>query len=239
MAESIGEPERGEPSAAPRDENERSRLRRLRASQSYGLVVALIIATFVFAAVAPDSSWATSVLVLLQSATLVCALWTSGVTPIRSRLTGGLLVLAVGAAVTNLVADGNITTGAVTILTGVLTLAVAVVIARGVVDQREVNKDSVRGAIGIYLLLGLVFAFVYGTAAALGSSPFFVQGTDGTRATRVYFSYITLTTVGYGDYTAAGTFGHTIAIVEALVGQLYLVTVVALLVARIGTRRLK
>jgi hypothetical protein len=92
----------------------------------------------------------------------------------------------------------------------------------------------VRGAIAIYLELGLVFSFLYGAIAVLGSSPFFTQGTDGTRALRTYFSYVTLATLGYGDYSPAGTVGHTLAIVEALGGQLYLVTVVALLVSRLG-----
>ena len=60
------------------------------------------------------------------------------------------------------------------------------------------------------------------------------QGTDGTVSLRLYFSYVTLATLGYGDYTAAGDLGHTLAIVEALFGQLYLVTVVAVLVSRLG-----
>ncbi len=50
---------------------------------------------------------------------------------------------------------------------------------------------------------------------------------------RLYYSYITLTTVGYGDYTLVSNLGHMLAIIEALAGQLYLVTVVALLVSRI------
>ena len=66
------------------------------------------------------------------------------------------------------------------------------------------------------------------------SSP---KGTDGTLATRLYFSYATLCTVGYGDYTAASDLGHTLAVSEALLGQLYLVTVVALLVSRVRPRR--
>jgi voltage-gated potassium channel Kch len=77
------------------------------------------------------------------------------------------------------------------------------------------------------------FTFVYGAAAALGSGDFFAEGADGTPSLRLYFSYVTLTTVGYGDYTPAGDLGHTLAIVEALLGQLYLVTVVAVIVSRL------
>ena len=55
----------------------------------------------------------------------------------------------------------------------------------------------------------------------------------GRSRLRLYFSYATLCTVGYGDYTAASDLGHTLAVSEALLGQLYLVTVVALLVGRV------
>ena len=73
-----------------------------------------------------------------------------------------------------------------------------------------------------------------GFFATLDATPFFAQGTDGTRPLRLYFSYVTLATVGYGDYTAAGNLGRALAVLEALTGQLYLVTVVAVVVTRLG-----
>jgi voltage-gated potassium channel Kch len=71
----------------------------------------------------------------------------------------------------------------------------------------------------------------------VASSPFFVQTRDPTTADYLYFSFITLTTVGYGDYTAAGGFGRAAASVEALLGQIYLVTVVATIVSGMVNRR--
>jgi hypothetical protein len=71
----------------------------------------------------------------------------------------------------------------------------------------------------------------------LGSGHFFAQGTDGTRSLRLYFSFVTLATLGYGDYTPAGNLGHTLAVLEALIGQLYLVTVLALLVSRLRSAK--
>jgi ion channel len=70
----------------------------------------------------------------------------------------------------------------------------------------------------------------------IGSPDFFAQGTDGSRALRLYFSYVTLATLGYGDYTPATNLGHMLAVSEALIGQLYLVTVVAVLVTRLRIR---
>jgi hypothetical protein len=108
-----------------------------------------------------------------------------------------------------------------------------VAIGIGVLDQNEVNAQSVTGAICVYVLFGLLFLFFYSSVALLGSGNFFAQGTDGTRAIRLYFSFVTLATLGYGDYTPAAELGRTLAVLEALAGQLYLVTVLALLVSRL------
>jgi hypothetical protein len=215
----------------------RAVLGRRRASHSHGVVLVLIVASFVFAATAPDDPWTASVLVLLQSLTLVAALWTSGLADVDSWLSRAFVGGAVALAVLNMVKEGTALEATVAILSGLLTIGIAFVIALSVIEQSSINAQSVIGAICIYLLLGMIFLFVYGVVAELGTGPFFAQGTDGTRSLRLYFSYITMTTVGYGDYTPKGNLGHTLAVAEALMGQLYLVTVVAVLVARIGQRR--
>jgi hypothetical protein len=209
-----------------------ARVARVRASHSYGLVLALIVVSFVFMSVAPDGPWADSVLLLLQSITLVTALWTSGVARTDSSLSLSLVALASLAALGLLIFGGNGFAGAVGILSGVLTVATIGTVALGVVDQGEANVQAVTGAVCVYVLIGLVFVFLYGTIAKLGAGNFFAQGTDGTRSLRLYFSFVTLATLGYGDYTPAGSLGRTLAVVEALVGQLYLVTVIAVLVSR-------
>jgi hypothetical protein len=206
---------------------------RLRASHSYGFVLLLILVSFVFTAAGPDSSWGLGVLVLVQSATLVVAIWTSGLG--RSAVLPSAVLVAFGIAVAALqiLTSGDTLTGAAWILNALLLVTVGVVIGIGVFDQRTVNQQSILGAICIYLLIGMLFTFMYGAVATLGSADFFAQGTDGTPSLRLYFSYVTLATLGYGDYTPTGDLGHTLAITEALVGQLYLVTVVAVIVGRL------
>jgi hypothetical protein len=225
--------------AATRRRRLRAHLASRRASHSFGYVLLAIGVTFVFAATAPDATWSTSTLVLLESGTMVVALWTSGLASAGSLTNVAFIGVAVALATANLIWSGRTLLSVASIVSALLSLAIGAVIAASIVAKGEVNAQSVTGAICVYLLLGLIFMYVYGAVAALGNGAFFSSGTDGTRSLRLYFSYVTLATVGYGDYTPKGNLGHTLAIVEALTGQLYLVTVVALLVARLkpGRRR--
>jgi voltage-gated potassium channel len=214
-----------------------ARVARIRKSHSYGLVLLLILASFAFMSVAPQSSWADSVLILLQAGTLVMALWTSGLAGVISSTSLASAALSVVAATVLTISGGGTLRGVVGILSGLIVVATIVTIAIGVVDQGEANLQSVIGAICIYLLAGFFFFFLYGAIAALGSEPLFNGGTDGTRPTRLYFSFVTLATLGYGDFTPGTNLGRMLAVFEALMGQLYLVTVIALLVSRIRSRR--
>ena len=84
------------------------------------------------------------------------------------------------------------------------------------------------------------FASLYALTGVLTGEPFFAQITPPARATTIdysYFSFITITTVGYGDLTAAGNVGRMTASIEAVLGQLYLITVVALVVQNLGQER--
>ena len=93
------------------------------------------------------------------------------------------------------------------------------------------------GALCVYLLFGMIFSGVYAVAGHLEDGRLFVQQDSFTSTDTLYFSLITLTTVGYGDLTASGNLGRSVAVLEALFGQVYLVTVVALLVSNMVPRR--
>jgi Ion channel len=209
-----------------------------RASRSFGMVLALIVVSFAFAATASDAAWTTGVLVVLQGLTLIAAIWTSGLARTRSWLVFGLamLTIAIALAVVSSAAGGADLTGAVGLVSALFIICVVVVIVRSIAWSPEVNAEIILGAICVYVSIGMIFLFAYGAVADIGSSAFFAQGGDGTRALRLYFSYVTLATLGYGDYTPATNIGHMLAVVEALLGQIYLVTVVALLVARLRVR---
>jgi hypothetical protein len=170
---------------------------------------------------------------MLQSATLIAALWTSGIGRATVRPAIALAGVAATLAVVQVFDGGDALTGLAGLTNALLVVAVGIVIGVGVLDQQMVNRQSIIGAVCIYLLIGMLFTFVYGAVAVLGSGDFFAQGTDGTPSVRLYFSFVTLATLGYGDYTASGDLGHTLAVLEALLGQLYLVTIVALVVGRL------
>jgi hypothetical protein len=114
--------------------------------------------------------------------------------------------------------------------------AVAIGVIRDLRSSRAVRVQAVMGVLALYMLLGMLFAFVYGAVDRLGGDPFFAGGTPATTANCMYYSFTTLTTVGYGDLTARADLGHTLSIFEALTGQIYLVTVVALIVGNVGRR---
>jgi hypothetical protein len=215
------------------------RLARLRAAHSYWAVLGAIFVTFFLAALLPDTSWAASMILLVAGGTLLIAIWTAGWSMTEQTFPIALATAAMAGAVLNLFWRDEALTAALGIVGGLLTITIAVVIAAGAIAQQEVNSRSVAGAICVYVLLGMVFTFIYGTLATLGKTPFFAQGIDGTRPLRLYFSYVTLATIGYGDYTAAGNLGRALAVLEALMGQLYLVTVVSVVVTRLGRPALK
>jgi hypothetical protein len=118
-----------------------------------------------------------------------------------------------------------------------LTLGVIIRIFGRVAKAPIINIRVVVNAITVYLMLGLFFAYVFMSLAAASGESFFVQGPGQPTSVFLYFSYITLATVGYGDFTPAHTIGRFAAVAEGLMGQLYLVTVLALIVSNLGRKR--
>lgn len=112
----------------------------------------------------------------------------------------------------------------------ILLFAVALIVRR-VLSHPTVTLQSILGAVSAYMIIGLMFAAVYAAMNKFGNGAFFAHGAAGNVKTFQYFSFSTLTTLGYGDYTAAGSDGQAVAVMEALGGQIFLATLVARLVA--------
>ena len=124
-------------------------------------------------------------------------------------------------------------------LSGALALAMVATLAEGVVAHVRttgVTVQAVAGGLSMYLMVGVVFADVIGAVADAARGPFFAQGTDGSSGERIYYSFMSLTTTGFGDLTPSNEVGRALAVLEVLIGQIYLVVVVALLVGNLRRR---
>jgi hypothetical protein len=203
----------------------------------FGLVLGLILVTIAFSLAAPEGDGARFVAVMLQAAVLVAAV-------VASRAHRGVIVLSVVAAVLGIAGAaaalfgsgqfGNSSAGIVALLYVSLTPpAIVTGLLKQFRDAGGVTLQTMFGVLCLYLLVGLLFAVAYATIDELSSTPFFHGATDAGRDDFLYFSYTTLTTVGYGDLTAATNLGRSLAITEALIGQLYLVTVVAVIISNL------
>jgi voltage-gated potassium channel len=118
-----------------------------------------------------------------------------------------------------------------------LTLLAMGAIIRRVRLHAEISMLTVLGAVCFYVLLGLTFTFAFECVGEFGSQPFFTAQEAGTRSDYSYFSFATMATLGYGDLTAQGGIGRALAVMEGLLGQIFLVTAVAALVGNLGRTR--
>jgi len=207
----------------------------------YGLVLLLILCSLVFQLAASDQDWARVVTIALQGATLVLALYASEARRLIERLATVVVAVAVLGSTGALIGFGELGSTAGRIVAVLLVALAPIAIARGVVrgvrTEGAVTMHTMFGVLCIYLLIGMLFAYAYGLVGDAQSQPFFASGIDPDISDYLYFSFATITTVGYGDLAAATDLGRSVAIAEALTGQIYLVTVVAVIVGSLSRRR--
>lgn len=202
----------------------------------FGVVLLLLLATFIFLASGPTGDWVPLVAVVLQGATLLAAFSASGVGRRLWRLGVVVALVALVSASAAIFFSGDALNGALFLLNLLFVGAAPVVIVNSLVRRRVIDLRTVLGGICVYVLIGMMWSFAYTAVGTINSEPFFAQQSHATVADYLYFSFVTLTTTGYGDLTAAHGLGRAMAVLEALIGQLYLVTVIALLVSNIGPR---
>jgi hypothetical protein len=212
----------------------------------YTLVCGMILLTILSMSLLGDGVWGLLVTLVFMTGTLVVTLRTSNAGN-RALLIGTGVSAVAMAGIAIAVLTGNIEVAKIAYGCAMLGLVgvTPIVIARRLASHTVVNRGTVTGAAAIYLLLGLFFSVVYTfigavmafTSGAGESGVFFTASRPIVPSDFVYYSFTTLTTVGYGDLTASIASGRMLSVCEALIGQLYLVTVVAVLVANIGRNR--
>jgi hypothetical protein len=210
-----------------------------RARQRYGLLLIAIVSAFLFQGIASTGPWEQVVVTALLGLTLLLALWAANSKLRVMQLALAIAVLLVLFSVVEAVA-GNVGGAGIRLANLLLVVLAPPSVVLGVVRSLRANSgvtiEAVLGVICLYLLAGMAFALIYGAVANIGGV-FFANGVAATTARCLYYSFTTLTTVGYGDLTAKSNLGHTLSVTEALVGQIYLVTIVSVLVSNLRPRR--
>jgi hypothetical protein len=176
----------------------------------------------------------------LAGTTLLLAFGAARASPRVMRAIAAIAAIALCVSIVRATA-GGVGEGAARLMNGALLAlgppAVAVAVVRDLRTTGEVRVEAVVGVLTLYMLIGMAFGFVYGGVDRLGGDPFFAGGQEATVSHCLYFSLTTLATVGYGDFVARSDLGHTLSVLEALLGQIYLVTVVSVVVSNLRRPR--
>jgi hypothetical protein len=210
----------------------------LNSQQRFGILLLALIATFFFEGIAASGDVQRAFGTILVGITLLLALAAGqarrSVMRVATALVLVIIIGTIGASLANNTARvEGLTSMANALMIAAAPASVVLGLFRQLRRTRTVTLTVVAGVLCLYLLLGLFFASIYVTLDRLTNQAFFAGGLPATPSNAVYFSFITMTTVGYGDFTASTPLGHTLSAFEALIGQIYLVTVVAAIVGRL------
>lgn len=202
-----------------------------RASDAFGLVFVLVLTTYVLTSLIPLKGWTAVVIALASSATSVVALTSAKAR--QEMVRGAILLSALTIALATIGAIvGGHTWYSIGSLIQVALLTVAMLaVLRRVVTAEKVGSRAIVGALSVYMVLGLLFTFLYSAIDRLQAGPFFEGVATPGGSDFLFFSYTTLTTTGYGDLVPGGQPGRMIAGLEMMIGQVFLVTLVAGLVS--------
>jgi hypothetical protein len=200
-------------------------------------VLALVLVTYVVS-VSVNEAQAGSIVLTVQVATVWLTLRTSHAHRVTRLIASVLLCMAAAAVVTSLFAhQRGSELGAVFGVCCLLYLIAPFSIVRHLLLRRDVDFETLLGAIAAYLLMGMFFAFAYEVTGQLQAAPFYGAAGHGSLSQNLFFSFVTMTTVGYGNLVPAGNPGQMLAVIEAVTGQLFLVVAVGKVISSMQPRR--
>jgi voltage-gated potassium channel len=207
------------------------RRRAIRILDSYASLLVLLLANFFLLEVVHDERWAVIGSTLLGAAALVVAISdpdTGHKLERRHWISIAVCVLIVPVV---LVVNSREVVGLTYLLPAALlvTATLPVTLVR-VLRHKRVTYETVLGALCTYVLLGLLFAFAYLALDLVRDAPFFAQPGPHEASEYLYFSFVTITTLGFGDLSPAVGLPQALTALEALLGSVFLVTLVARLV---------
>ena len=209
---------------------------RMTRADSYVLLLVLIMIDYFAISLIGQAHGGAMLQVTTTSVVLLVALRISRVQVRTMRAAAGTAIVAiVFTLVTTLTGRAE---DLVVIVVCLLLIVTPFAIGRRILlQQQRVDIETLAGAVDIYVLLGLLFASVYSIIDRFTTTQFFTQATEMTGNTVTYFSFVTLSTLGYGDLTPATNLGRSLVVFEALIGQVFVVTVIARVVSMLGAER--
>jgi voltage-gated potassium channel len=198
---------------------------------SYASLLALLLANFLLLELVDDARWGALGSTLLAAVALVVAISDPDAGHTITRRHALLVAACVALAPLVLFVNSASIIGVTYLLPVVLlvTATLPVTISR-VLRHRRVTHETVLGALCAYVLVGLFFAFLYLAVDEFRPAPFFVQPGEHSQGEFLYFSFVALTTLGFGDLSPSVGLPQALTALEALFGQVFLVTLVARLV---------
>lgn len=207
------------------------------ATDRYGPVFLLLVGALGFTTFVDESQLARTTVSVVLVLVIFGTLRATGVKPLRLRIVGLMgLALAIAEVAGEVSATAEITVPVTLTVAGALGYA-AFTLLRRIFEQPTIRVREVLAALTAYMEFAMVFAFAYMSAAQAGNGAFFTNGVAGQMSDFVYFSVVTITTLGYGDLAPATDLGRSLAMIETLFGQIFLVVLVAFLVGMLGGRR--
>ncbi len=196
----------------------------------FGLLLAAVLASIVITPFIPAREFGGLVLGLQAALIMVLALTSSGV-PSRRVVAGTVIVTAAALVLASeaVISDGPAAAWASAIVTVMLALTPYLVLRR-VLAAPKVTLSSVAGTLSAYLLVGMTFGSLYRTISVMDTEAF----NQELGAASNYFSFVTLTTLGFGAILAVSDMARSLVTLEAVLGQVLLVTLVARSVSTLG-----
>ncbi len=169
----------------------------------------------------------------INALVLVMVFRETGIARSSSRLVTLVFVGSLPLVMLSLVDHEQAPGGVIWMFQAAIAIAIAVAITARILRHRRVGLQTVFGAVCIYVMVGMAFAFIYGGLQTVMGSEV-LQVNDGGAVDPLYYSIVTLTTLGFGDITSPEVLVRRITMIEAMFGQLFLATLVARLVSLFG-----
>jgi hypothetical protein len=200
---------------------------RHRLEDHFGALLVLLVTSFLLGGL--EGEVARTVSTVANGLALVVALRTTGLVTSIGRIGALLFVVAFASGAEYVTANDNLAGGTSAAVQVVILAVIAVAIIRRLMRHERVGLQTLMGALCVYFILGLTFGWIYVAIDAFNDQPIFVAETPSPDL--IYYSFMVLTTVGFGDITPATGLVQRVSVAEAMAGQIFLATMIARLMS--------